>query len=207
MDVIQRNGFWWPVTDDWCWRVIHDELPDLELAIGHARERELAVQAGGNVGVWASYLAARFKQVVTVEPDAANYECLVRNVPDNVNHRRAGFGRCPNSVSMVNVDGNAGAHYIGANGDIPIITIDSLELPACDLLCLDVEGHEPHALQGAEQTIRRFRPVIAFEEKGLSERYFGVPRDTAERWLIALGIGYKVVAKVRADVIMSCSAA
>lgn len=209
MEMIQRNGFWWPVTDDWCWRVIHDELPDLELAIGLARGRELAVQAGGNVGVWASYLAARFKQVITVEPDAINYECLVRNVPDNVTAQRAGFGAKPGTVALVNVSGNAGAHYIGdgATGDIPIITIDSLDLPACDLLCLDIEGHEPHALLGAEVTIRRFRPVIAFEEKGLSERYYGVARDTAERWLVDLGIGYKVVAKVRADVLMTCPAA
>jgi len=202
MEMIERNGFWWPVNDDWCWRVIHDELPDLDLAVRLAKGRALAVQAGGNVGVWAAHLAKQFVKVVTVEPDAVNYECLKRNVPDNVAHLRAGFGASAGSVSLVNVDGNAGAHYVGGAGAIPIITIDSLDLPACDLLCLDVEGGEPAALCGAEQTIRRFRPVVMFEEKGLSERYYGTVRGSAERWLMQLG--YKVVMKVRADVVMSC---
>lgn len=207
MEMIQRNGFWWPANDDWCWRVIHDEVPDIDTAVSLTRGRRVAVQAGGNVGVWATRLARSFERVETVEPDVLNYECLVRNVPANVNHKRAGFGARPGSVSLVNVDGNAGAHYVGDGsvGDIPIITIDSLDLPACDLLCLDVEGHEPHALLGAEQTIRRFRPVVMFEEKGLSERYYGVARGTAERWLAELGIGYKVVMRVRADVILTCS--
>lgn len=207
MEMIQRNGFWWPADDDWCYRVIHDELPDLDTAIAFTKGRKLAVQAGGNVGVWASYLAARFERVETVEPDALNYECLVRNVPANVGHRRAGFGDVSANVALVNVSGNAGAHYIGGDGDIPIVTIDSLDLQACDLLCLDIEGHEPQALRGAEQTIRKYRPVVMFEEKGLSARYYGIPESTAERWLIGLGIGYKVANKVRKDVILTCAAA
>lgn len=202
--MIERNGFWWPSDDDWCWRVIHDELPDLDAAIGLTKARNVAVQAGGNVGVWASYLAARFGSVVTVEPDALNYECLVRNVPANVRHQRAGFGDKPRTVGMVNVLGNAGAHYVGGGGDIPIITIDSLDLPGCDILCLDIEGHEPHALLGAEQTIRKYRPVIMFEEKGLSERYYGVTRDTAEKWVLGLGLDYRVKVKMRADVVLAC---
>lgn len=204
MAMIERNGFLWPDNDDWCWRVIHDELPDLDAAIALTKGRAVAVQAGGNVGVWATHLAKSFAQVVTVEPDAVNYECLVRNVPANVTHQRAGFGAEPGAISMVNVNGNAGAHYVGGTGDVPIITIDSLDLPACDFLCLDIEGSEPAALRGAEQTIRRFRPVIMFEEKGLSERYYGIARDTAEKWVLGLGVGYKVAHKVRADVVLAC---
>jgi FkbM family methyltransferase len=206
MELIQRDGFWWPANDDWCWRVIHQELPDLDGAIAFAKVRKVAVQAGGNVGVWASHLAKQFERVFTVEPDATNYECLCRNVPVNVDHRRAGFGAAPGSISMVNVTGNAGAHYVSGDGDIPIITVDSLQLDACDLLCLDIEGSEPLALRGAEQTIRKFRPVIMFEEKGLSEHYYGIPRNTAEQWVLGLDLGYKVASKVRADVILRCPA-
>lgn len=202
--IIQRDdGFFWPADDDWCYRVIHAEVADADIAVNLAKGRTLAVQAGGNVGVWASRLAKSFGTVVTVEPDATNYECLKRNVPLTVQYQRAGFGSAPGSLSLVNVNGNAGAHYVNFNGDgsIPIITIDSLDLPACDLLILDVEGSEPAALYGAEQTIRRFKPVIMFEEKGLSERYYGIKRGTAEKWLA--GMGYVVKAKVRADVVMA----
>lgn len=206
MEMIERNGFWWPADDAWCHSVIHQELPDLDGAIALTKGRKVAVQAGGNVGVWASHLAKQFERVETIEPNPVNYECLVRNVPTNVNHRRGGFGDKPGSIGIVNVAGNAGAHYVSGDGDIPIITIDSLALDACDLLCLDIEGSEPLALRGAEQIIRQFRPVIMFEEKGLSERYYGIARDSAEKWVLGLGLGYRVVSKVRADVILRCPA-
>lgn len=202
--MIQRGGFWWPADDDWCWRVIHQELPDLDAAVAYAKGRRLAVQAGGNVGVWAAHLARLFDTVDTVEPVAANYECLVRNVPANVRHGLAAFGSQQSFISMELVDGNAGAHHAKSGGDIRVITIDSLDLEACDLICLDVEGFEPQALLGAEQTIRKFRPVIQIEEKGHSDLYFGIQRGTSERWLLNLGLGYRVREKRRADVILSC---
>lgn len=202
--MIERDGFYWPADDNWCHKVIHGEVPDSDIALSHCKGRDLAVQAGGNVGVWAAHLAKQFARVVTVEPDSLNYECLKRNVPANVEHRRAGFGAEPGSVGLVQVSGNAGAHYVGGDGAIPIVTIDSLDLPACDFLCLDIEGFEPHALRGAEQTIRKYRPVIMFEEKGLSERYYRVPRGTAEKWVLGLGIGYQLRTKIRADVVLSC---
>lgn len=201
--MIKRGDFYWPVNDDWCHKVIHDELPDLDKAIALTKGRKVAVQAGGNVGVWASHLAKQFETVETAEPDALNYACLVSNVPSNVHHRQAGFGEADKRIGMVTVDGNAGAHFLAGNGAISVITIDGLDLPACDLLCLDIEGYEPLALRGAEQTIRKFKPVIMFEEKGLSERYYGIKRDTAEQWVIGLGLGYQVKHKIRADVILA----
>lgn len=205
MDLIQRDGVWWPADDEWCWKVIHQEVPDVDAAVAYASCRDVAVQAGGNVGVWAAHLAKLFAAVDTVEPVAANYECLTRNVPSNVRHAKAVFGEAPGRIAMNTVSGNAGAHYIapGSNGSVPVLTIDSLELDACDLICLDVEGYEPLALRGAEQTIRKFRPAILIEEKGLSEQYYGIPRGTAENWVLGLGLGYSIREKRRADVILS----
>lgn len=205
MDLIERDdGFWWPADDGWCHKVIHEELPDLDRAVNLTKGKFVAVQAGGNVGVWASHLAKTFGLVVTVEPDVTNYECLKRNVPANVLHRQAGLADQLKVAGLNKVDGNAGAHYLCGVGDIPIVTIDSLNLEACDLICLDIEGYEPLALQGARHTIRKYRPVIMFEEKGLSERYYGIKRDSAEQWVIGLGAGYRVKHRVRADVILAC---
>jgi FkbM family methyltransferase len=204
MDLIQRGEFWWPADDNWCWKVIHQEVADVEDAIRFSKGNSVAVQAGGNVGVWASYLAKKFGRVETIEPMGVNYECLKRNVPANVAHRFGAFGDKAGFIGMVSVEGNAGAHYPKAEGEIPVITIDSLNLEACDLLVLDVEGYEPHALLGAEQTIRKYCPPIMLEEKGLSERYYGIARGTAEKWVLGLGLGYKIRNKVRADVILAC---
>lgn len=203
MEMIERNGIWWPANDGWCHKVIDEELPDLDLAISLTKGRDVAIQAGGNVGVWAAHLAKSFANVITVEPDVLNYECLKRNVPENVTHIQAGFGAAVGRAGLVNVDGNAGAHYLKADGSITIVTIDGLGCDACDLIVLDVEGYEPFALRGAEQTIRKFKPVIMFEEKKLSEQYYGIARGTSERWVLGLGLGYEVKARVRKDVILA----
>lgn len=201
MDLIQRDGFWWPANDGWCHKVIHEELNDVERALSFVRERNCAIQAGGNVGVWASHLAKTFKRVITAEPDPVNYECLKRNVPSNVEHHRTGFGNAALMVGMETVEGNAGAHFIKGQGDIHLVRIDDLELDCCDLLILDIEGFEPMALEGAEKTIRKYKPVIMFEEKGLSQKYYGRARGSAQRFVERLG--YREVATCRADVILT----
>lgn len=205
MDLIERNGFWWPAGDGWCHKVIHQELPDCDAAVRLTKGRDCVIQAGGNVGVWAAHLAKSFKRVITAEPDPVNYECLKRNVPSNVEHYQMGFGMSAERIDLVQVEGNAGAHYAkaGQGSTIPVVKIDDLELEACDLLILDIEGYEPLALQGAEQVIRKYKPVIMFEEKGLSQQYYGIKRGSSERWVVKLGLGYSVKARPRADVILS----
>lgn len=46
---------------------------------------------------------------------------------------------------------------------LPTITIDSLHLERCDLIKFDIEGWETRALNGANRTISRFKPVLFFE--------------------------------------------
>ena len=45
----------------------------------------------------------------------------------------------------------------------PVVTLDSLELPACHVIKIDVEGFEPQVLRGAQATIMRHRPVLYVE--------------------------------------------
>lgn len=201
-ELVLRNGFWWPKSDNWCHKVIHQELGDIDYALGFTDRREVAVQAGGNVGVWASKLAKFFGTVYTFEPDPVNFHCLEQNCPgDNIIKIKAALLDRPGDVGLVTDPGNVGAHYIGPGNYMRATALDELDLPACDYLCLDIEGSEPLALRGAEQTIRRHRPLIHIEEKGLSERYYGIPRSTCETWLAGLALGYRVVGKVRKDLI------
>jgi len=47
---------------------------------------------------------------------------------------------------------------------LPMMKLDDLSLQRCDLIKIDIEGMEFDALVGADETIRRFRPVIYFEQ-------------------------------------------
>ena len=60
---------------------------------------------------------------------------------------------------------NLGGVQVGPGGEnIETITIDSLDLDGCDFIKIDVEGFEPLVLLGAEETIRKYKPVILFEK-------------------------------------------
>jgi FkbM family methyltransferase len=46
---------------------------------------------------------------------------------------------------------------------VKVIPLDSIELTRCDVIKIDVEGHEFEALEGCTKTISKHRPVIFYE--------------------------------------------
>lgn len=174
----QSCGWWWPESDMHAQPVI---MRDREAAIArvllHTHGRDLIVQAGANVGVYPIALADHFQRVMTAEPDPENAECLKRNLAARDSLKRvqafiAALGEKPGGCKVVEVErNNCGAHRIDLVGPIPVMTIDGLDLTACDAIWLDVEGAELLALRGAAHTIDRFSPVIICEEKGLGRPY------------------------------------
>ncbi len=159
------------------------DLPELEQLIALTPGRSVAVQAGGNLGLWPKRLAQDFKTVYTFEPAADLFELLQRNAPEpNIVKLQAAVGEKHELVHMSRErrDGKTrppheGITHVDGPGVIPTLRIDDLELPVCDLLCLDLEGWELYALRGAVATIHRCLPVICVEvnehikEVGLTE--------------------------------------
>jgi FkbM family methyltransferase len=185
----------WPEGDTELIRVF-EYVFDVDAAVQLSR-RGVALQAGGAAGVWAWYLGQFFGRVVTFEPNQQNYQCLVKNAPEAEAYC-AGLGECESQSGIKQGEANnAGTWYLSGSGDIPIKTIDGLNLDACDLICLDIEGHELAALKGAEQTLRRFRPVVMLEEKQLpQQRHPERAREYLER------LGYTVKARAHRDIIL-----
>lgn len=197
----------WPEADHCCRKVVFDTTNDLQQSYIWCRRFDTVVQAGGNMGVWPWVLAQRFRQVYTFEADPRCFPYLVKNLEGVKNvvaqhvalMDRAGEVTIANDPKEVN---NLGAQYVvPMAGGVKAITIDSLDLEACDLIYLDIEGAEFSALQGAIETIEEFKPVIAVEDKGLSRR-FGTQQGHIEKWLAAFG--YRVVARPHRDVILKC---
>ena len=199
------DGFYWPETDRDCHVVCQNQLNDVNYALKYTKETKICVQAGGNVGVWPKHLSTIFDVVYTFEPNPENFNCLARNVPQhNVVKFNAGLGQSHDMVTVKSpepgLDLNCGAYQVHDGGFIPILRIDDLNLPSCDLIYLDIEGYEYFAIQGALETIKKFKPVIALEDKPLPKMYGIEVGQTAE--YLCKEHGYEVVERIHRDIIL-----
>jgi FkbM family methyltransferase len=150
----------------------------------------VVVQAGGNVGLYPARLAQHFNEVITFEPDPDNFACLKQNLGEwqDVKIYNAALGARPGSVATTCHEvGNCGAIGIVEDGNTPRMTIDGLDLKACDLIWLDIETYEVMALHGAEQTIKKFKPAIIIEEKGERDASLLLEEDFGYTHQLTLG--------------------
>jgi FkbM family methyltransferase len=213
----------WPKQDTKL-KAVNDWVNDLNavllLMTKAEHEMQVAVQAGGAMGVWPVALAEHFDLVFTYEPDKLNYWCLAANVshlPEQIMPMNAALGEQPGSVVTAlhpTERGNSGAFFTipanpardNANEAVPVIVLDKLKMVACDLICLDIEGREVEALRGAYDTIEKFRPFIMIEEKPLPQmgpgKQVNHTAGEATEWLERIH-KYTVVQKVHRDVILA----
>lgn len=199
-ELIEIDGDWWPKSDTECRPSIMKTYKDADEATALCGKKRVAVQAGGNCGIWPRYLAKKFRTVYTFEPDADNFLCLSLNAQaKNIIKLQAALGNKREPISMLTTPLNAGAHRVLDSGLIPQIRLDDLHLPHCDFLQLDVEGFEYFALRGAEKTIIRCRPVIMYEDK-LHHMKYGIEKSQIDRLLATYN--YRVYKKVNRDMIM-----
>jgi FkbM family methyltransferase len=185
--MIQHHGYYWPDDTGDKWQHALKHLGSIEWAIAACPQRRIAVQAGGNIGLWPKRLAESFTHVLTFEPEPVSRACLEKNVYKNVIVSSAALGA---ELGTCSIDRKSlGSHKVTDGGDIEVVTIDSLDLVDLDLLQLDVEGYEWHALMGGFETISRCQPVIQVELRNFTERYGQT--DTAVRELLA-SLGYRL---------------
>ena len=195
------------VDDKWFWRKddpnlktfkgLSSETDLLEIVKPYLKGNRVVVQAGGNCGMQVVKFADHFEMVYTFEPDPVNFHCLVNNLPyDNVIKFQCCLGDDHRMVSMTTLPNEIGGFYVNPNyGTTPTLKIDDLALSHCDFIQLDVEGYQLHALRGATNTIKKFKPVISVEFDW-SFRY-DVNHDDIKSFFINLG--YEKVEKYTTD--------
>lgn len=131
---------------------------------------------GANIGAHTLSLAQSVGpngSVIAIEPQRTIFQLLCANLAlneiGNVRAIHAGAGRTNGQAIMPSIDysklGNFGGVPLGAKTGyrVEIITIDGLDLPACHLIKIDVEGHESNVIVGAVETIKRCKPALYVE--------------------------------------------
>lgn len=107
-----------------------------------------------NKGLWSDSVVGACVRKVTDSNDYNKTFLVPADIVDTDNTgmtiaRPVDFSKIPDSSKL--------------NVTIELITIDSIQPNAVDLIHLDLEGNEYEALKGAEQTIDRFKPTIIAE--------------------------------------------
>lgn len=151
-------------------KLLRRDMPGVDTILAHTPGRSVAVQAGGNLGLWPKRLAEEFGTVHTFELDPETCRMLRANAPESniiVHEAALGANNKPVALSHARRDGrrhpHEGTHHVSGPGTLPCYALDSLSLPVCDLLCVDVEGWEFHVLEGAVETLARCKPVVTLE--------------------------------------------
>lgn len=137
----------------------------------HLKNYDTIVTGGTSCGMHARFYAKMFKHVYAFEPDPLSFHCMVNNCQsDNVYKLNAALGHGNGLVGLFRAGPGGSDMNIGMNQitntnqfKIPMMSIDSLNLDSCDMIQLDVEGFESRAIEGATNTIEKFKPIIVAE--------------------------------------------
>lgn len=151
----------------------------------------VAIDGGANIGVhtleWARHMHG-WGRVLGFEAQEVVFYALAGNIALNncLNARAklAALGERCGELSVPQPDYLAHASFgslelrLRENGEfigqtiaydtasgstVPMVSIDSLDLPRVDLIKLDIEGMEIEALTGARDTLRRCKPMLTVE--------------------------------------------
>lgn len=150
---------------------------EIELLTEYLCPGDVVVEAGANIGAHTVPLAKHVRaegRVYAFEPQRILFQTLCANVALNsltqVICRHAAVGDREGTIQVPLLDydrtNNFGGLALGAYHEgekVPLLPLDGLDLPRCDLLKIDVEGMELEVLKGAQATVDRHRPVIYAE--------------------------------------------
>lgn len=151
----------------------------VDAILPYLKKGDTVIDVGALIGGFTSPMAKAVGpsgSVLAFEPNLDAFVCLSVNCRDlpQVKLFNEALSSHDGMVTIERED-NAGASHIfpcSAAGVTPIRPLDSLQLDGCDFIKMDVEGFEPNAIEGAIQTIIKFKPVIFIElNDGALKRY------------------------------------
>ncbi len=138
---------------------------------------QIVLDIGANIGTHTVLFAQKVGPTGTVfafEPQRVLFQILCGNVAlgslTNVHTRQAAVGSQAGTVSVPTLNYAGASNFGGVSlegqtqgENVSLLTVDQLGLSACHLIKIDVEGMESDVLAGAEQTMRRHRPIVYVE--------------------------------------------
>lgn len=165
---------------------IEDELNNIFVIIDRLPDDAVIVDGGANIGFFTVPVANRTRgrgcRIIGFEPQRQLFQALggslVLNGLDHVFLHNCGLSDQPGIAQLPKIDYGQAQDFgmIQLSNDcdvdesgwmndrvVDVTSIDAMDLPRLDFLKLDVEGFEIPALNGAMNTIQKYRPWMWIE--------------------------------------------
>uniref|UniRef100_A0A6C0DCE5 Methyltransferase FkbM domain-containing protein n=1 Tax=viral metagenome TaxID=1070528 RepID=A0A6C0DCE5_9ZZZZ len=155
-----RKGYIW---DEYL-RLQIDKISDIN---------QCAIDIGANIGYHSIYMSKKFKQVYSFEPQKEIFNILNLNIKKNnitniITYNNAvGNENKKIKLSCSNNSIHNSIKKIDEDGceSVNMIRLDDIQrLNNIGYIKIDVEGYEYNVLLGAINLIKKYRPIIIFEE-------------------------------------------
>lgn len=150
--------------------------PEVALVPLLSRRKGVAVDAGANKGVFLYHLSRTYQRVYGFEPLPQLASYLKKAAPANVTIHGAALSNAPGTatlrlprgfIELGSLESHTSETWTTdapiEEHDVELKTLDSLGLRDVALMKIDVEGHELAVLEGANETISRYRPTVLVE--------------------------------------------
>jgi len=120
---------------------------------------------GDTIAGFLQFTGGNYRRIWAVEPDKSNYEQLVQYVENeqlkDIDLIQKGVYSHAGKLPFLETGSMLSMITDNSDNCIEVDTIDNIvEGQPVSYIKMDVEGVEPEALKGAEQTIRRCKPVL-----------------------------------------------
>ena len=200
VDTEEIHGWKVPKNDPWFSVLLNEtkgevDLEIIEETLKYVKDFRRAIDVGAHIGTWTVPLSEHFELVDAIEPYGPSYHLLDENTKNcqNVAIKNAALWDKDTLLEVRKVGVNSGeVRVFEVNGSpagnvVQGICLDSavdgttgsVGLDGIGLIKIDVEGSELRVLSGAQETIKRCKPVVVIEEGHSVE---------AVSWLVNLGM-------------------
>lgn len=123
--------------------------------------------------------APDFERIIAFEPSAVNRPVVEERLralgADRITVYPNGLGAEATTLRFDSQAGSSSRASDTGDTEIAVVTLDSLEIPSATFMKMDIEGGEVGALEGALNTIARFRPRLAISVYHRADDLWRIP--------------------------------